>query len=49
MLGVHCIMARIIVGKWVDKFKQCEMLGSLATMSMLGWLTNARLVRKLHV
>ena len=24
------------------------MLGPLANMSVLGWLTNARLVRKLH-
>ena len=29
-------------------FKLCEMLGSLATTSLLGWLTNARLVRKFH-
>ena len=30
----------------MDKFKYCEMLGFLATMGVLGWLTNACLVKK---
>ena len=39
-------MARITVGKYIDRLKQCEVLESLATMDVPGWSTNARLVKK---
>ena len=40
-------MGRIIDGEFIDKFKSCEMLQSVATISVVGWLINARLVRKI--
>ena len=38
MLGVYYIMARIIVGKYIDKFKQCEML--VLSNHELAWLAH---------
>ena len=38
------MIPRIIVDKYVDKFKHSEALESLATTTALGWLTNARLL-----
>ena len=44
MLGVYYMIARVIVGKLVDKSKYSERLGFFATTTALGWLTNAHLV-----
>ena len=46
--GYYHIMARVTGGEYIDKFKDREILHSLATASVLYLLTNAYLERKIH-
>ena len=48
MQGVHKVMALVNIVKLINKFKRCNMLECLGTVSVLGWLTNAHLVEQVH-
>ena len=48
MWSVYYIMARTSVGKYINRYKKCEMIESVATTSVLGCLNNVCLLIKLH-